>query len=83
MRFKDILRSLRHRAGLTQIQLAERAGLPLGSLRNHEQGQRIPSWAAVVKLAKALRVSTDVFANCDEVVNGQVSEKQSKRKGKK
>jgi transcriptional regulator with XRE-family HTH domain len=65
--FKDVLQNLRKEAGLTQQQLAKRAGLPVGSLRGHEQGQRIPSWPSVVKLAKALGVSTDAFAGCDEV----------------
>jgi len=67
MKFKDLLRELRKQAGITQAELAERAGIPLPSLRGHEQGQRIPSWASVVKLAHALQVSTDAFADCDEV----------------
>ena len=67
MKFKDVLRELRTNAALTQQQLAERAGIPLPSLRGHEQGQRVPSWASVVKLARALKVSTDAFADCDEV----------------
>ncbi len=67
MRFKDLLRELRQKACLTQQQLADKAGIPLSSLRGHEQGQRIPSWASVVKLAKALGVSSDVFSACDEV----------------
>jgi transcriptional regulator with XRE-family HTH domain len=64
--FKDRLRELREKAGLTQEQLAAKAGVPIGSLRNHEQGQRQPSWSAVVKLSRALGVSTDVFAECDD-----------------
>ncbi|QJW92951.1 helix-turn-helix domain-containing protein [Frigoriglobus tundricola] len=67
MRFAELLRELREKAGLTQQQLADRAGLPVTSLRNHEQGQRSPSWAAVVKLAKALGVTADTFSVCDEV----------------
>ncbi len=67
MRFRDVLRKLRLEAGLTQEELATRAGLPVGSLRNQEQGHRLPSWASVVKLARALGVSTDAFADCDEV----------------
>lgn len=67
MKFKDMLRELRGKAGLTQEALADKAGVPLASLRGHEQGQRVPSWASVVKLAKALGVSTDVFSDCDEV----------------
>jgi transcriptional regulator with XRE-family HTH domain len=67
MRFMDTLRELRHEAGLTQEALALKSGIPISSLRQHEQGVRIPSWASVVKLAKALGVSTDAFADCDEV----------------
>jgi transcriptional regulator with XRE-family HTH domain len=83
MRFKDVLRDLRMKAGLTQEQLAEKAGMPLPSLRGHEQGQRIPSWASVVKLAKALGVSTDVFAACEEVTGAEPdAEAKRPRKGK-
>ena len=82
MPFKDLLRRLREEAGLTQQQLAEKSGLPIGSLRNHEQGQRAPSWPAVVKLARALGVSTDVFADCDEV-NETADEPAPKKRGKK
>jgi transcriptional regulator with XRE-family HTH domain len=67
MEFKDRLRELRLKAGLTQQELADRAGLPVGSLRGHEQGQRVPSWPSVVRIAKALGVPTDTFAECDEV----------------
>jgi transcriptional regulator with XRE-family HTH domain len=74
MRFKDVLKGLRAQAGLTQEQLAERAGIPLPSLRGHEQGQRVPSWASVVKLARALGLSTDAFADCDEVNDGAEEE---------
>jgi transcriptional regulator with XRE-family HTH domain len=64
MLFKDKLRALRLAAGLTQDNLARAAGMAVASIRNHEQGQRSPSWLAVVKLAKALEVSTDVFSEC-------------------
>jgi transcriptional regulator with XRE-family HTH domain len=67
MRFKDMLREQREKAGLTQLQLAEKAGIPIGSLRNLEQGQRLPGWGPVVKLSKALCIPTDTFADCDEV----------------
>ncbi len=67
MKFMDLLRELRKKAGLTQEELAARAGIPLPSLRGHEQGQRVPSWASVVKLARALGVPADAFSDCDEV----------------
>lgn len=62
--FGEKLRELREKAMLTQQQLADASGLPLGSLRNYEQGQREPYWAAVFKLAEALSVPVDTFAEC-------------------
>jgi transcriptional regulator with XRE-family HTH domain len=55
------LQALREERGLTQVQLAERSGVPLGSLRNYEQGHRQPLLQQAAKLAKALRVSIDAF----------------------
>jgi transcriptional regulator with XRE-family HTH domain len=66
MRFSERLRELREQAGLTQTQLAERSGSPLGSIRNYEQGQREPYWNVVFKLARALGVSVEAFADCVE-----------------
>ena len=80
MKFKDLLRDLRKSAGLTQEQLALKAGIPVTSLRGHEQGQRIPSWASVVKLARALGVSTDVFSECDEVKAPEPEKPRGRRK---
>jgi transcriptional regulator with XRE-family HTH domain len=82
MKFKDVLRDLRKQAGMTQEELAKKAGVPLPSLRGHEQGQRIPSWASVVKLAKALSVSTDAFSDCDEVQEEEKPAPTRKIKGK-
>jgi transcriptional regulator with XRE-family HTH domain len=64
MTFAKKLQELREQAGMTQTQLAEASGLPLGSLRNYEQGQREPYWNVVFKLADALGVAVEVFAEC-------------------
>lgn len=80
MRFAEKLKGLRKAAGLTQEALARRAGVPLPSLRGHEQGQRVPSWASVCRLARALGVPTDAFAECEEV---KASAASPKRKGRK
>jgi transcriptional regulator with XRE-family HTH domain len=82
MRFKDLLRQLRKDADLTQEELADRAGIPVTSLRGHEQGQRIPSWASVVRFARALGISTDRFSNCDEVADGSASKRPRGRSPK-
>jgi transcriptional regulator with XRE-family HTH domain len=64
MTFADRLRQLREERGMTQAGLAAASGLPLGSIRNYEQGQREPYWAVVFKLAAALGVSCDKFRDC-------------------
>lgn len=38
--FADRLIKLRHRLGLSQAQFADRYGLPIGTVRNWEQGRR-------------------------------------------
>jgi transcriptional regulator with XRE-family HTH domain len=59
--FAGRLRELREQAGLSRQQLADRAGMKLGGIRNLEQGMRKPSWETVLALCQALRVSCDAF----------------------
>ena len=56
------LRRLRDEAGLTQEQLAAKAGLPLPSLRNWEVDYRQPRVEALLKVAKALGVRLEELA---------------------
>src|SRR5258708_39524592 len=51
-RFKQ----LRERAGLTQKEAAEKAGVPIGTLRGWEYGRREPLLSAAGRLAAALDV---------------------------
>jgi transcriptional regulator with XRE-family HTH domain len=64
MRFADKLKELRAGAGLSQPALAKKAGLPLGSIRQYEQGRREPYWQVVFKLADALGVEPSAFKDC-------------------
>lgn len=57
------LKQLRQAAGLTQEQLAEAAGLPLGTLRNYEQGRYALTWDVLWKMAPALGVGQFSFYN--------------------
>jgi putative transcriptional regulator len=50
------LKRLRSAAGLTQAALAERAGVPLQTLRNWECDRREPLLGMAAKLARALGV---------------------------
>jgi transcriptional regulator with XRE-family HTH domain len=56
------LYELREARGLTQGELAAMAGLPVGSLRNWEQGLRLPQLDAAWQLAQALGISLDTLA---------------------
>jgi transcriptional regulator with XRE-family HTH domain len=78
--FAERLRELRTQAGMTQIGLAEAAGLPLGSVRNYEQGIREPYWAVVFKLAAALGIGADAFAVCVKRTAAAPRAKRSQRK---
>jgi transcriptional regulator with XRE-family HTH domain len=62
--FAERLRELREKAGLTQKALADASNLPIGSIRNYEQGQREPYWGVVFTLAEALGVDCRAFADC-------------------
>jgi transcriptional regulator with XRE-family HTH domain len=66
MTFADRIRDLRTATKRTQSEMAKLAGVPLSTYRSWEQGQRLPSFPAVVRLAKALGVSLDVFAECED-----------------
>jgi transcriptional regulator with XRE-family HTH domain len=55
------LKELRKGAGLTQEQLGEQAGLHKLTVAKLEQGIRQPSWATVLALADALRLSCEAF----------------------
>ncbi len=59
------LKAVREAAGLTQDQLAERAGLYKFSIAKLEQGVREPTWSTVQVLAKALGVDCTAFQTED------------------
>jgi transcriptional regulator with XRE-family HTH domain len=79
MRYGEVLRKLREAAGLTQEQLADKAGVPIGSIRNYEQGQRLPGLVAGIRLAKVIGVSVDAFADCDEVKEAEKTARKPKK----
>jgi transcriptional regulator with XRE-family HTH domain len=68
MTFAAKLKALREEKGLTQEQLATAAVIPIGTLRDYEQGKRRddPALSTAVKLARALGVGVEVFADCVE-----------------
>jgi len=56
-RFGRYIRQLREDRGLTQSELARRAGVAVDSVRRIERGQLSPSLKSVAKLAAGLEVS--------------------------
>src|SRR3989442_532627 len=60
--FGDRLRRLREQQGLTQRQLAERAGCHLMTVAKLEAGTQEPAWPLVQALARALGVTCLAFA---------------------
>jgi transcriptional regulator with XRE-family HTH domain len=61
--FADRLRELRGKAGLSQAELANRAGLHRFGISKLELGLREPTWATVQALALALGVDCTAFAD--------------------
>jgi transcriptional regulator with XRE-family HTH domain len=71
------LQQLRIAAEMSQPQLARAAGVPVSSLRNWEQGRRVPLFDAAIRLAVALGCTLDELAGI-----GPAEEKKGKAKGK-
>jgi putative transcriptional regulator len=59
--FATRLKDMREAAGITQKQLADRAGLSQRAISHWEQGLREPSWLNVVALAAALGTDCRAF----------------------
>jgi transcriptional regulator with XRE-family HTH domain len=66
--FGERLKRLRESAGLSQADLAERAGMHRFGVAKLEQGLREPAWATVQALAKALGVNCLAFTDEAPVV---------------
>ena len=67
MTFAEKMRELRDAAGLSEMKLAELTGIAFGTFHNYAIGRRPAPFAAVVKIAKALGVSCEAFAGCDDI----------------
>lgn len=70
MEFKERLRTLRKKAGLTQTELAEAAGSTMRSIQNYEAGKRYPQNIEIARnLAAALGVTANELLGDDNTVN--------------
>jgi transcriptional regulator with XRE-family HTH domain len=62
MSFGQHLRGLRDGAGLSRSELARRAAVPVSTLRNWEADRGFPGLPALLRLAGALGVPVERFA---------------------
>ena len=62
MSFGQHLRRLREAAGLSRAELARKAAVPASTLRNWEGDRGMPGLAALLRLAEALGVPVERFA---------------------
>jgi transcriptional regulator with XRE-family HTH domain len=67
MTFAERLRELRDAKGISEAKLAQASGVTFSALHQYGLGRRKPSLAAAVKLARALGVTCEAFADCEDV----------------
>ena len=77
------LQRLRLAAGLTQEELAGKAGVPVWSLRNWEHDHRLPGLVPVYKLAQALGVQMEELAVCAVEQEGSAKARGKRGRGGK
>ena len=63
--FGEVLKQLREKAGLSQRELAERAGTSQKAISFWEKGEREPTLSNLQKLCTALGVGCEVFFEGD------------------
>jgi transcriptional regulator with XRE-family HTH domain len=56
------LQQLRQAAGLSQRDLSVKAKVPIGTLRNWEQGRRVPLLDTAARIARAIGCTLDELA---------------------
>jgi transcriptional regulator with XRE-family HTH domain len=83
MTFAVRLKEQRERAGLTQQELADRAGMHRMGLVKLELGEREPAWATVQALCRALGVDCAVFMEDTRAESGRSESAQKTSKGRK
>ncbi|MFZ4616663.1 MAG: helix-turn-helix domain-containing protein [Rectinemataceae bacterium] len=68
MEFGERLRKTRDDKGLSQQDLAERAGIQASAVSHFELGRRLPSFDNIRRLADALNVSSDFLLGREDVM---------------
>ncbi len=78
--YSERLKELRAKKGMTQNDLHEKSGIPLGTLRNHEQDIRSISSDDLFAYCRSLGVACSEFEDCAQKKTPTV--KKPKPKGK-
>ena len=59
MKFNERLRAIRKEKGLTQAELAEKAGIAVNSVRLYEAGARLPKLCTIARMAVAMGLTAN------------------------
>lgn len=76
MKFNERLRAVRKERGLTQAELAEKAGIAINSVRLYESGKVVPKIDTVRKITSALRMSVNDFITDDSYLKKTADERE-------
>lgn len=77
MSISERILNRRKELGLTQSELAKRAGLHPPAISQYESGNRNPSYEAIIKLSSALNVSTEYLMSGGERGQEEILDKKS------
>jgi transcriptional regulator with XRE-family HTH domain len=80
VKFAEKLRELRKNAGLSEAKLAELSGVTFAAIHDYGLNRRQPSFSAVVKLANALGVTCEAFAQCEDNASPDTDSSKGKKK---
>lgn len=76
MKFNERLRAVRKERGLTQAELAEKAGIAINSVRLYESGKVVPKIDTVRKITSALKMSVSDFITDDSYLKKTADERE-------
>jgi transcriptional regulator with XRE-family HTH domain len=81
--FGKKLKELRAACGMTQAKLASASGVPIGTIRDYEQGKRDPLLSTAQKLSGAFGRGLDVFDDVKSEIKRKSASKAKPKKGKR
>jgi transcriptional regulator with XRE-family HTH domain len=83
MRFGDMLKEARDKAGLSQNEVARALGVPVASYRNWERERREPPLPTLLDLAELLGApAKDLLLSLAELARQRKREKEGRRRGR-